>query len=479
MATNVSNAVSQAATNEAADLAKLKQNMPPLQHARGARWPIVFWNPAPQAPEMMRAWVLRGVIPLSVAGPGDPSIRPFLHFLQEHDVPVIFLVQGLVQHAFSKNGQKFGDADSPAWLLENPANATQRAAALAMAKSLQADGIIPTSIWIDFEAGAYLRNQNDQEEKVRALQEKALNNPADVTRFGKEQLSSLEGFQRAVDESRAQVMRENFSDPVHSIFPNAQLGNFFAWPIQRAIAKNPARYANRYPAYGYENSGLTVMQPRCYYTVSWGSGPKASQEEINWNVFQYSLDRFSRAASVKKAGEKLVPWIGYLIADDGSGGAEASRKKAALGGVLASPEAYREMVIHTMMRGAETLAVYAPSTLSETLTKEYPPDFARRELGPLLLNLVDVQSGYDDVLRFNSILRESAILNFDVPAKENPGAFWSGLQTKEKAVIRTVNFGEETTQAISVFGKQIELPFKKHGQYFWIFPDGKIVPIND
>ena len=128
----------------------------------------------------------RGIAPLCICSSldtptGFQAVLTFVKTLVVQVKPVVMLPQGLVQRAFVKD---IGgcphqlparqEADNklfscPAWMYESPEVGRQAVKAQQIALNLQRHGVVPASIWIDFESGAYLRNGNDKEKKVRPV----------------------------------------------------------------------------------------------------------------------------------------------------------------------------------------------------------------------------------------------------------------------------------------------------------------------
>src|SRR5699024_11003014 len=131
-------------------------------------------------------------------------------------------------------------------------------------------GITPTAVFIDFESGAILKNAGNRARHVTKSVKAARHCSRCVQQFGLDALSSLRGYQQVVNQARGYAIRTSFVQPMHSVFPNVDTGNYYAWPIARAIRRDPQRYKGRYPAYGYVGSGMNVLQPRCYYTQGRG-----------------------------------------------------------------------------------------------------------------------------------------------------------------------------------------------------------------
>ena len=463
-----------------AGLKALTSRMPPLSNERGDRWPLLLWGTIPD--RMKEAYVERGLSPLFnfCSTPARArTILPTLRYFQQKNVPIVILPQGWLQRAFTdppcgagadhlppaRPHSESRDFTCPAWMYDNPAVDVHARNAEETCRFLRNEGITPAAMFLDFESGAYLRNIFDREEHVRAAMEEALKCPRCQDRFGAENMNTLERYRALANRARAHVIKQGFTSPVRSVFEDVMTGNFFAFPAGRL-----PRPEGRYPAYGWEGSGMTIAQPRCYFVAGWG-GNSRSIPHVSWNVFSYCLRRFSRCAGVLEDDEMMVPWVGYLFSH------RASKMKAGRGAQIASAEAYREMVRHVMLRGAETIAVFNPYGLTDSLPEEYD-DIERGEVGPWMLNVLDIQRAYDEMLAYNSILRQGKILNLTPPPDttelDERTAVWSGVATDEEALVRTVSFGPEIKRRIEVFGREFELPFEQSGRFYRITPDGRV-----
>ncbi|MFW5798703.1 MAG: hypothetical protein ACOCXX_03510, partial [Planctomycetota bacterium] len=356
------------------------------------------------------------------------------------------------------------DFTCPSWAWENPAVYTHAGNINAVCQYWKTQGLEPTALLLDYETGVYLRNGAENRDRLTRAWKEARKCPRCIERFGADGMDSLEKYRDICDRARAHSTKVGFVDPARQVFPDVPIGNYYAWPIRRTNVDK-----DRLPGYGYEGSGMDVPQPRCYFIPGWRGG--RNQDRVNWGVFQYCIDRFSRCGSVLKEGEIMVPWVGYLW------GHGVALRKAEAGCPIAQGDAYREMAIHTMLRGAETIAIFTPGNFNRELPEAYAK-MDRRELGAVMLNVLDIQQGYDDVLQFNDLLRKGKPITFEVPPIDTPGPVYSGVATDDEAIVRTVTFGEPTVKAVEVLGHKIDLPFKHRGQFFRIDKAGGVTPIE-
>ncbi len=458
---------------------KVVKYIPRLNYPRNGRWPILVWHMYTNDLAVIQAYIDRGISPLFNSG--LKSLLPVFKHMQNQNVPVIFLWQGLVQRLYNRgkaHHQQPAKKDNYclAMMMNHPQLNKEAAKCEKFFQFLKTGGIKVDAVFIDMESGVYLRNGKEIPDKVQKLMRNAAQCPACVKAFGKESFQALDKYRELCDRVRTRTIKTGFTDPLRKVFPNAFSGNFFAWPIDRYMNKagvlNPADYdlpGGMFPAYGYTGSGMNVLQPRCYFVPGWQSwGMKETvtdQNIVNWNIFHYCIRRFSKAAKVKKPDEKLVPWVGWLF-----GVCKNPELKCASG------EAYKEAMIHTLLRGAETIAVF--SYHKQKFSPEENVD--RKEMGAFLRNIVDVQAAYNEVLRFQPFINKAMPLNLEHNGTVNrPGIEWSGYGNDQASLIRTVSFGESLTASIYLYGREITFPFEKHGQWFWGFPDGKTMKIKE
>lgn len=463
---------------------RLMQHIPPLQYDRAGRWPILVWAKETNTPDELQAWIDRGVSPLF-----NYQIEEHIDAwkqMQAQNVPVIFLMQGHTQRLFRENPKQKtnvnhskhvspAEGDCPAYLLTHPGLHGEGDRMLHLCQTLRDAGVNVDAVFLDFESGVYLRNGKESASHVHNAMTQALNCSRCIDQFGKEKLENIHAYRALCDTARSQAIRITASDPLHEVFPNADIGNFFAWPINRYInddgVLDPTAYDTRngaYPAYGYVDSGMNIMQPRCYYVPGWqdwGLPEIATSQRIeDWNVFLYTIRRTSLASRAMRPNEKLVLWVGWLW--------RVSRDHPTEGQLrIASPAGYRETIIHALLRGAETIAIFDPASLTQDFPDDYNVD--RRNMGPFLRNLVDVQAAYNQVLRFQPFLTASRPLNLCCDGVPNhPGTMWSGYGNEKACLIRTISFNQNIERPITLYGHSITLPFQTDGRWFWVFPDG-------
>lgn len=473
-------------------MARLVTHIPRLSYPRGDRWPILAWHRGLETEGELQAWIDRGISPLYPNWHGRTNMSwvvPRLKQLQQQGVPVVLLAQSIVQVLFlppkqgktwppgcdhlppARSAKESHDFTCPAWMHENPHMLKHAKGFADICRLYKREGITPTAILIDFESGVYLRNSAEAEKRLRPAMEEAWKCPRCLKRFGKDAMDTLEEYSAIADKARAYATKVCYTDPVAQVFPECKTGNFYAWPINR-VATAPGLF----PAYGYEGSGMNVPQPRKYFTPGW-AGCGRDEDKADWHTLMYCLKAYSPCAQVLKHGEVLVPWIGIVPSRD------HRQEKARSGRAYATPEGYAEVVRHMLLRGAETMAVFnAWSDPSLDFPQDYGP-IPRKEVGPWVIIMEGVQRGYDDMLRFNEILRRGKALNYGIAGEprrlDETATVWSGVATDTVALVRTITFGPEGPKTIELFGNKVRIPFGRSGRFFWVTRDGEVRPVRD
>ncbi|MBT3380986.1 MAG: hypothetical protein HN742_42635 [Lentisphaerae bacterium] len=485
-ATTVSRASSPGSSQDA--MRRIREFVPPLSNPLGDRLPILTWQgrgfPAAIAENKVEEYhgdfIARGFVPLANGCNNAAAVErhlPVFRFWQERGIPVCILPQSWMQIPFivDRKGRFRGAHRPPASqdhaypcpaIMEDPRHLAGHHRHIAdTCRALANNHVALHFLCIDFEAGAYLRNTHDRDASVREQAAAATTCPRCLEAYGKEALGSPEAYAQVVDKARAATVRTTLADPLRSLFPKAHLGNFYAWPINRV-----PKPEGRWPAYGFENSGMNVAMPRLYMNAGWGGAGK-SQETMNWNALYCCLEAFSPAASVLKEGEMLIPWVHVWL---GGRYLDFVTKR---GRKLPEPWAMGEVACHMMLRGSETFAIWMDAQIGE-FPEDYPyPEYAA--MGQFVYDLKGVQAGFNEMLAFNGFLRAARPMTYEVRGERGAigpeTATWSGMQTDHRALVRTVLFnqGKSEERTINAFGKSVRLTFAPRGRMYWVHSDGR------
>jgi len=468
-------------------LEKVRQHIKPLAHPLSDRLPILTWQSWTfptgledgRVEEVQQLLMDRGIStlcnPVGIASRAKEYVS-ILKYRQQQGFPVCILPQGWVQTHFvsDRRGRYKAPHLPPAETTEEfpcasalrdsrklERGATQTSEVL---KILKDNGIKVSVLLVDFESGAYLRNTGDREEAVQEQAAMAKKCPRCVETFTEEAISSLDGYAKVVDQSRALAIRGMLCDPAREIYSDIHVGNFYAWPINRV-----PKPEGRWPAYGYEDSGMDIAMPRVYMNAGWG-GAGRDQDKMNWNAFYCCLEGFSPAASVLRERELLIPWVHVWLGGRYLDYVMRGRK-------LPEPWVMSEMACHMMLRGAETFAIWMDTP--DEFPADYPyPEYAA--MGQFVYDVKGVQEGFNEMLRFNSFLRRAKAMTFEGPGERSElgpqTATWSGMIADDKALVRTVSFndGSAVTKTVKIFGRPVELTFGPRGRNLWVYPDGQV-----
>lgn len=473
-------------------LDRIQEHIKPLDYPLADRLPILTWQSIGfptgledgRVPEVQQLLLDRGLSLLCNPIGGVSAAKeyvPVLKYRQEQSFPVCILPQGWLQihHVSDRRGRYKAPHQSPAetseefpcpWALRE-SRKVERAAAQTheVLALLKKEGIDIDLIVIDFESGAYLRNTGDREEAVRKQAKMAQKCPRCVEAFTSDALSRLDGYAKVVDQSRAHAIREMLCMPAREVFPDVPIGNYYAWPINRL-----PRPEGRWPAYGYEQSGMNVSMPRVYMNAGW-SGAGGDQHKMNWNAFYCCLEGFSPAASVRREGELLIPWVHVWLGGRYLDFVMRGRK-------LPEPWVMSEMACHMMLRGAETFAIWMDTP------GEFPADYPYPEyaaMGQFVYDVKGVQEGFNQMLPFHAFVRRARPMTFDVPGQRSElgveTAVWSGMMAADKALVRTITFheGPPITKSVTIYDRPVTLTFGPEGRNYWVYPDGKVASTTD
>ena len=463
----------------------VRAHIKPLTSPLADRLPILTWQSRgfptgiedDRIAEVQQLLMDRGLSPLcnpmGAAAKAEEYI-PVLKYRQNQGFPVCILPQGWLQVHFvsDRRGRYKAPHLPPAEAseefpcpsaLQNSRTMERGASQTSQVLTALRDrGIKVSVLVVDFESGAYLRNTGDREGAVRNQAAMANKCPRCVQAFTGRALSTPEGYSKVVDESRAFVIRNMLCDPARRIYPDLHVGNFYAWPINRL-----PRPEGRWPAYGYEESGMSIAMPRVYMNAGWG-GAGRDQNKVNWNAFYCCLEGFSPAASVLREDELLIPWTHIWLGGRYLDYVMRGRK-------LPEPWVMSEMACHMLLRGAETFAIWMDTP--GRFPADYPyPEYAA--MGQFVYDVKGVQEGFNEMLKSNDFLRHAKPMTFDVTGQRSQlgpqTATWSGMATDDKALVRTISFanGAVVTKKVNVFGQPVKLPFGAKGRNFWVYPDG-------
>jgi len=236
-------------------LTRLKAHIPPLSNSPGDRLPLLIWQ-TPDLPmgidnnsvsTTQAVYLDRGMLPLC-NNCGSPAMAkeylPIFQYWKSKNVPICILPQGWLQAPFAGPANRLR--------MEHKAPAVQApdfecaAAMLEIARETKHSGEIMETLaflkkseiplkllLVDFESGLYLRNQFEEKAHVAQAAVETSQCPRCVGEFGQATPLTAAPFSRIADRTRASITRSILTDPARTIYPDLQIGNYFAWPIHR------------------------------------------------------------------------------------------------------------------------------------------------------------------------------------------------------------------------------------------------------
>lgn len=254
-------------------------------------------------------------------------------------------------------------------------------------------------------------------------------------------LDDFLAFQKAVRDIRSGLQRRAFAEPVLEARPKALVGNYAVYPDdgwrewydyfesheegQPYLADSRAKY--RHWAAEFPGTGYTFAMPVVYPWARLFGWYDFADPDYRW---LYNMLRVaSNAGRNAPAGLPVIPFVHFHPIDP--------EKFPAAGFRPMSPEAYRELLWHMLLRGADTFYLWAGEA-------EYP-------LEVRLLHEV-----WSEAQRFGEFLDRGVPVTFDVPG--GPAPVVSGLRLGERVLVRRTEFGASPAPvALSIGGRTIEV----------------------
>ena len=262
-------------------------------------------------------------------------------------------------------------------------------------------------------------------------------------------IEDFRSFQAALREVRATMQREVFVKTLKSYFPKALIGNYAEYPCGGArywydwfeklpegapfIADRKARHRPWHEAFA--QTGYTVAMPVIYTWSYIFSDYDFADTDYRWayNMLQVASDA-AKSRDEKAPGIPLTPFVHWTTTAH-------SPELIPPGLVDLSERGYREVLWHTLLRGADTLIMWCRADLEQI----------RKEMRP-------VHEVWAASLEYADFLEKGKPIAFNVPA--DPADVISGLALGDKVLVRRSHFGAAAAAAVSIVfeGKTIRIP---------------------
>jgi hypothetical protein len=405
------------------------ERVPPLQHARGTRWPMICWESAgldPLPPETVKALLARG---LTQHIRFDTNLIRVARALQDAGSPVI-MVQGAggnwparlagpeerwahqFDEGYTREGPWIGACPMmrEGWgILGDQVRATLR--------GFRDAGVTVDAMWMDWEGDPlYYRHLFGQLRHCRRCREQL---PEAV-------YTDRDAWLAFYWKLYLELNGAYLAGPALEIFPRISLTN---WQTVYSTPEHPVitwSYRTLPPG---TPTLFNASNPVAYGNdVSWGHAWKSGWRLTRRNVdrfythmllLQVSADAANRAAYAPHMDS--FPWVCRWCPDVGDPSIP-----------VMSREAYREVLRHIWLRGADGMQIFNPK---------------RRDYEEMaVLEVLDAVAVYDEMLAYREFLDGGATMCTDVPPIPGERPYWSGLRLADRALVRIVAPGPGTAE---------------------------------
>lgn len=443
------------------DLAKaIREQIKPLQHDRGRRWPMILWEclsfePQPAATYQML--LARGLVQHVRM---DEKMIPTAKAIQEAGGPVIMMegAGGPWPASLAGDPAKWAHQFEAGYRFqpEYPGDAVKPCLALHEGWALNADrvrgilrkyqdaGVTVNAVWTDWEGDPL----GPQYEQVRHCVRCQAMLPPSV-------LASEESCRHYTWRLYTGLLDAYLAAPVREIFPTCSVTN---WMVCYSTPELSVRFWSDHLVMPAIPVFLTASNPIVYgNTIQWQRWNKAwplDREHVDEFYFHLLIRMVSEDAAnrLRWAPDKhSVPWVARWCPDD-----EDPQIP------LMSRERYREVLRHVWLRGAEGMQVF-------NATRRGFEDIVFAEVE-------DAVSVYDEMLAYREFLDAGTVMCTAAPGPQDAGVVWSGLRLGKQAVVRVFKpgGGEADVQLEPWPGQTLTLPARPEGRTFILASkDGK------
>ncbi len=254
---------------------------------------------------------------------------------------------------------------------------------------------------------------------------------------------TYEDFQKRLREMRSYLQYHAYSQPVHSLFPHALVGNYAVYPNdgfrywydyfeyfvegQPYKADQRAKYRkwyNDFPATGY-----TFAMP-----VSYTWSPTYHWYDFDNPDYRWFYNMLLVASNAGKSTPQHIPIISFVHWNTVfiTGEADTTIRQM-------SRESYQELLWHMLLRGTDTFYLWAEKS-------QFPEEVRL------------VHEVYAAAQQYGAFLDHGLPITFDVP--DTPGTVVSGLIMGDRVLIRRTDFGENK-EAVEIMAgtKVVSVPY--------------------
>jgi len=293
------------------------------------------------------------------------------------------------------------------------------------------EGLPPDFAWADWEVDGPLEFNRAHEAAKKCAR----------CRAAVPGLDDFLAFQKAVRDIRSGLQRRAFAEPVLEARPAALVGNYAVYPDdgwrewydyfedyeegQPYLADGGAKY--RHWAAEFPGTGYTFAMPVVYPWAGLFGWFDFPDPDYRW--FYNMLLVASNAGKSAPPGLPIIPFVHFHPINP--------EKFPAPGFRPMSREAYRELLWHILLRGADTFYLWAGEA-------EYP-------LEVRLLHEV-----WSEAQRYGEFLDGGVPVAFDVPAR--PAPVVSGLRLGNRVLVRRTEFGSSPAPvSLTIGGRKLDV----------------------
>jgi len=407
----------------------VQNQVPPLQHERGKRWPLLTWlgpEHLPLTPEQVKMLLARG---LTQHIEINAAMIPAAKILAEAGSPVILMEGRGGNWPYSLAGEpKVWGHNYPesmqvpeSWRSKpEPSMGIFQGWAMAAEqlrttlKAFKSSGIKVDGLWLDYEG-----------QPSQAAYRPALLSPQTRAMLPKKALQDEKSFAMYRRQLWLQLLSAYVAAPAREIFPDVSVTNWVAtlstpehalkgWSDNVHPLSGPTLFTHSAPlAYGVDTFFLTVRDQKKLWDDA-----QVDRLFTHLLLRQVSEDAFNRNHFAPHVGS--LPWVARRVVDHPKKPTPAMRRST-----------YREVLRHLWLRGIDGMQVFnvGPQGANDPLAKE---------------EILDTQQIYDEMLAYSSFLETGQVMNFKVSDPWKTEVVWSGLQKTDQAVVRLFFQGEGT-----------------------------------
>ncbi len=401
--------------------------IPPLRHGRGDRWPLILWDSVGYEPlpaEAIHTLLARGItqhIHLNEA------MIPVARALQAAGSPVVIMEgksgvwpYNLVQDKAEWAHQYPEDLQVPRQWRETPSPTRFRGWAVAadrirvtMEKFREA-GVTVDAVWLDYEGEPSMANYHA-----------ALLSPSTRGLLPPEVLMDEDAFYRFRRQLWVQLLSAYVAAPVREVYPQVSVTN---WVATLSSPENPPYGWANLPHPPLGPSLFTATCPVAYaidtaFLNNWKSEYPLDQRHVDQLFMhvmlrQVSADTYNRMRMAPYLDS--IPWVARWVWD------QPGQKAPVM-----SRAWYRESLRHLWLRGIDGMQVFNPVR----------PGYAAMAI----YEIIDASAIYDEVLAYRDFLERGEVMNLKYPAAQDDGVLWSGLLLGDEAIVRIFSQGPSDT----------------------------------